>query len=106
MNYTYDKNNNRTQMTDGRSGTTVTTTYTYEARNRLTQITEPEARYTAYTYDADGNMRTLRNADANTVTYYWGLHHRLPQIWDPYAAGLVLMDQDTAGRTKKSSMKQ
>ncbi len=66
--YSYDRNNNRTAMLDHLG----TTTWIYDALNRVTDTADPFQRALHYRYDPVGNRVEMTYADGNRVgyTYY------------------------------------
>jgi RHS repeat-associated protein len=71
VNFTYDANGNRTQMSDG-SGQEL---YTYDRLNRITQVTRGSD-FFGYTYDMV-NLVQVRYPDATTVSYAYDDEERL-----------------------------
>jgi RHS repeat-associated protein len=77
--YTYTASGQRASMTDA-SGTT---TYHYDSRDRLLQKATPEGTLT-YTYDAAGNLLTLRSSNTNgaSVDYAYDALNRPSTVTD------------------------
>lgn len=99
--YTYDKNNNRTQMVDVRSGTFATTTYEYFETNMLEFVTQPDGLYYEYHYDGIHHITTLRNPDGQTVSYEYDVNGRLEEITNPYDSSAKSRPHyDNAGRLR------
>lgn len=68
INYTYDADGRRTQMSFGNS---KFASYTYDSAGRLTKLTDNGNKNTTYTYDAAGKAltRSLSNGVVSTFTY-------------------------------------
>lgn len=78
VSYTYDKNSNRTGMTDPEGGVT---TYAYDALNRLTTLTPPSAFASGnfgFSYDALSRRTSLNRPNGVSTEYsYDNLSHLL-----------------------------
>ncbi|MBI4355825.1 MAG: VCBS repeat-containing protein, partial [Candidatus Omnitrophica bacterium] len=71
---TYDKNGNRTALTDPQGGVT---TYTYDALNRLKTLTNPAPQTTTFTYDPLNRRTLLTHAHGVTTASAYDLASQL-----------------------------
>jgi YD repeat-containing protein len=74
-----------TKITDA-SGREVT--LSYNAANRVSQVTDPANRTVVYTYDGDGNLKTVTKKDGtglelSTISYGYDGNQRITSITDP-----------------------
>lgn len=76
--YAYDRNGNRTSMTDG----TGTTSYVLDEADRLTSVTTPGPKVVGYRYDREGNRTKLIYPDATTVAYTFDKAGRMSGLTD------------------------
>jgi RHS repeat-associated protein len=93
--FTYTATGRRATMTDA----TGTTTYQYDSRDRLTKKATPFGAL-LYTYDAVGNLTSLRAsaADGVSVRYTYDVMNRLSEVVDERAArGTSSHDYDENG---------
>src|SRR5262249_38089535 len=67
----HDGNGNPTQITEQYSGAVGTrvTKETYDSFDRLETVVDPQGKRLAYTYDANGNRKTLTDPDNLTTRY-------------------------------------
>jgi RHS repeat-associated protein len=77
VNYGYDGVGNRTSMADW----TGTTTWTYDSLNRVTSVTKG-AQTTGYAYDSVGNLLSLTYAPGKTVQYTYDKANRVKTVKD------------------------
>jgi len=77
--FTWDENNNRTQMQDA-SGTT---SWVYDANNRVTSETTGRGTV-SFGYDAVGNRTSGTNTDNQTTSYSYNARNDLVQVNDPW----------------------
>jgi RHS repeat-associated protein len=83
--YTYDVNNNLTNVTqNAQSSSPQTRTYVYDDLSRLTSETNPESAATTYTYDTDTTCGTSKgdpvkkiDAAGDTICYAYDALHRM-----------------------------
>jgi len=100
--FTFTPSGQRATMMDA-SGTT---TYDYDAQDRLTSKATPQGTL-SYTYDANGNVLTLRSSNANgvAVDYTYDALNRLATVTDTrLAAGLTTYQYDPAGNLTQSTL--
>ena len=92
-------------MTDANGNTT---TYTYDADNEQTQITRPDSSTTKTGYDGDGNVLTQTDGNGHTTTYTYDPLNRVASTTNPDGhtttdsydgAGNLLTSVDPSGRT-------
>jgi RHS repeat-associated protein len=76
--YEYDKDNNRTSMTDG----TGTTTYTYDQLDRLTEAKDGHGDITKYEYDLANQQTGITYPNGKTVTRAYDKDGRLEKVTD------------------------
>ncbi len=79
LTYGYDANGNRITET----GYGFTRTFEYDALDRLTKMTFSFGSFSKivqYTYDQNGNRKTMVYPDGFTVTYVWDADNRLTNI--------------------------
>ena len=79
--YTYDAAHNQLSKTETIDGVSKgTTNYTYDALNRLESVKEPTGKLTEYTYDKGGNRETetvTQNGTTTVTTYSYNEQNRL-----------------------------
>jgi putative transposase len=66
------------------------TTYAYDPANRL-QTVETDAGVTSYTYDANGNQRTIEQPNGDVTTQTWDFENRMIQVEHPSGDMVTLM---------------
>jgi RHS repeat-associated protein len=76
--YEYDKDGNRTKMTDG----TGTTTYTYDQLDRLTNMKDGHGDSTAYEYDLANEQTKITYPNGKTVERAYDNAGRLHSVTD------------------------
>ena len=76
--YEYDKDGDRTKMTDG----TGTTTYTYDELDRLTQSENGHKEVVKYDYDLANNQTKITYPNGKAVTHAYDKDGRLEKITD------------------------
>jgi RHS repeat-associated protein len=76
--YEYDKDNDRTGVTDG----TGTTTYTYDQLDRLTEAKDGHGDITKYEYDLANQQTGITYPNGKTVTRTYDKDGRLEKITD------------------------
>lgn len=91
--FDYDKNGNRTQMTDA-TGATV---YDYDGANRLTKVTDPQAKVVQFAYDQSGNRAKVTYPHGQFVTYGYDQAERLNLV-TPWVGGATSYTLDKSGR--------
>lgn len=74
--YTFDANNNRTQVIETTQSGTKTVDYIYDDLNRLERADYSDGSYEIYTYDDSGN-RLTKTTQAGTITYVYDGDNRL-----------------------------
>src|SRR5439155_1326906 len=74
-------------------------TYTYDAVNRLLNLSGPNGNNVTYSYDADGNRKTL-SLSGMALNYVYDAANRLDTVSDPFAGGANVIDYsyDNASR--------
>jgi len=76
--YTYDAANNRKSFILKKGGNIVSsTTYTYDNMNRLYQVLENNQLKAAYSYDENGNRKTLTYTNGDSTIYDYNLANSL-----------------------------
>ncbi|GEM_PF-2772228 len=99
--YTFDANNNRTQVVETTPEGTKTTNYTYDKLNRLTRADYSDGTFEAYTYDAAGNRLTQQTQNG-TINYEYDSDNRLIKAGLPAGqAGNELFFYDKTGNLIK-----
>ena len=99
--YSFDANNNRTQIVETTPEGAKTTNYTYDKLNRLTRADYSDGTFEAYTYDAAGN-RLTQQTQSGTVNYEYDSDNRLIKAGLPAGqAGKELFFYDKAGNLIK-----
>ena len=78
----YDENNNLTQITETYSGATGTrtTTQRFDNFDRLYEKTDPQGETIRYTYDANGNRKTVKDPDGKVTTYNYDALNRVDTV--------------------------
>ena len=74
--YTYTLTKKKLTESDPRNATWKTTYSYYACCNRLYQITDAAGKLTTYTYDAVGNVLTVRDPNNVGMTYTYDARHR------------------------------
>ncbi len=74
--YTFDANNNRTQVIETTQSGTKTVDYIYDDLNRLERADYTDGSFEIYTYDDSGN-RLTKTTQAGTTTYVYDGDNRL-----------------------------
>jgi RHS repeat-associated protein len=77
INYSYDANNRRTNMS---FGTTTFATYTYDTLNRLIKITDNARQSVTYAYDAAGRLTSRALPNGITTNYSYDDLDRLTRL--------------------------
>ena len=84
----------------GPSGTLTTTFERTTGTNALTAVVDPLGRRTEYTYDASGNVATLKDPETHTTTFtYEATYNRLATLTDPLSHVTTFTYNDTARTT-------
>jgi|GEM_PF-959907 len=80
--YTYDNLGNLSEVTRaaGDPQNQRTTDYTYDGLNRVRSETQAPLPATTDTYDANGNLQSLKDPNGNTTTYGYDAENRLTAI--------------------------
>ena len=78
----YDANNNITNITETYAGTTGTrtTTQQFDAFDRLTEKTDANSERIRYSFDANGNRKTVRDPDGSVTHYTYDALNRVSDI--------------------------
>jgi RHS repeat-associated protein len=84
--YTYDKNSNRTQMTDPEGGST---TYAYDVLDGLTSITNFQSQQFTFAYDALGRRTQLTRPNGVNTTYQYDSLSRLLSVVHRFGANIL-----------------
>lgn len=92
--YTYDENNNQTEMVDHLG----TTTWTYDPLNRAATVTDALNRHLGYGYDAVGNRTSLTYHDGRVVQYTYYDNDWLKTAIDP-ENNVTSYERDGVGMT-------
>jgi len=95
ISFTYTSTSQRASMNDASGATT----YQYDSRDRLIQKATPQGSL-AYTYDAHGNVTSIRSSNANgtSVDYTYDVLNRLSAVRDNrLTAGTTTYSYDAAG---------
>lgn len=81
LEYSYDANNNISQLTDGNKKSTV---YAYDGNGNVLKETDPAGNVTTYTYEATYNKVTsLTDKNGNTTTFKYDTKGNLTEIDKP-----------------------
>jgi RHS repeat-associated protein len=86
---TYDGNGNKLTTVDprgnaqGASPADHTTSYSYYPSGKVATVTAPDGGVTTYTYDADGNTLTRKDANNHTTTYTYNPADQLTSVTTP-----------------------
>ena len=85
INYTYDKESNKTSkvIKDSLGNTKKSLNYEYDNYNRVKKVINPDASYTEFGYDNNGNMTSQRDANNKTTTYSYDQLNRLISVTQP-----------------------
>ncbi|WP_426270378.1 LysM peptidoglycan-binding domain-containing protein [Dyella kyungheensis] len=59
------------------NGSSPTSTYTYDANGNLLTSTDPDANVTSYSYDANGNLLSVEDGAGNTVSYTYDANNQV-----------------------------
>jgi len=86
--YAYDKNGNRTSMTDPDGGVT---TYEYDANDRLTRITSPSGQ-ARFLYDTGGRITELQHHNGSRIRYTYDAANRLVTLLNRRDDNSVIAD--------------
>lgn len=92
--FSYDKNGNRTGMTDALNRTT---TYTYDALNRVVQMVTPDLAVTRYGYDTAGNLASVTDPRGLVTTYTYNAFGEVTRVVSP-DSGTTTYTYDSGGR--------
>jgi RHS repeat-associated protein len=116
--YTYDGDNNRTEVTDRRGklweytydgmGNVLTstdplshtTTYTYTAKNDVDTVTSELSHVTDYDYDGDGNLTSVTDPLNHTTTYTVNSYGQVTEVEDALTHSTTF-DYDSYGNREE-----
>jgi RHS repeat-associated protein len=94
--HTYDKNGNKTGITDPNN---YTTTHSYDTLNRLIKTVDPEngsTKPTEYSYDTRGNLTQVKDPRGLITQYQYNGFHEVTQQTSP-DTGTTTYTYDAAG---------
>lgn len=75
--YGYDRNGNRTKLTDADGKETI---FEYDLDNRLKKNTYDDGNYVSFEYDPSGLLKEFTNARGTTKRYYYDGNHNTTKI--------------------------
>ena len=81
--FTYDLADNPVSKTVAHWGNSQTWQYAYDAKRNLTQITSPSLKQTVRTFDAKGQITSLRNANGKTFSFEHDAFGNPVKVTDP-----------------------
>ena len=85
--FTYDNNNNLTQVKDAntnKANGTATWVYTYDVNGNITNMKLPENQTASYTYDSQNNLVKEQDFNSNVSTSDYDLKNNQTESTDPY----------------------
>lgn len=86
--YAYDAADNRKTYTLTLGGVVkLSTSYTYDNMNRLYQVFENDQLVAIYTYDENGNRKSLKYSNGNDTAYVYNLANKLVDLSNTNGAG-------------------
>jgi RHS repeat-associated protein len=95
--WTYDNESNPTDVKETIVGNTATIHRVFDAMGRLTSCTDTQGFTIAYTYDPEGNVKTIVYPGNKTVAYTYDGANRLKTVTD-WTSRVTTYTYDTAGR--------
>ena len=89
LEFGYDSNGNRTNLTARVNGQAYATGYRYDAANRLDVVTDPLGRAYDHGYDPNGNRASLAYPNGTTTSYVYDSLNRLRNLTTIGALGTI-----------------
>ena len=96
LTWTYDNEGNATNLNE--NGGNIARVF--DALGRVTSVTDTQSNTTGYTYDNEGNVKTIVYPGNKTVTYTYDGSNRLKTVTD-WTGRVTTYTYDTIGRIQK-----
>ena len=96
--FTYDSLGQRTRMTDSLG----TTSYEYDIHGRLVQVTDPNGNTLQYAYDPRGLLTQMVYPDGSAVAFTWDADGQLASVRD--SSGVTQYQYDLSGNLTERTL--